>query len=220
MHSFTVGITICKEPGKWLIPEIPHIFVTDNYRELSHPTGKTAERIDYLSKRRNEAHKEALECFPDITHFFDVDSYYTEQDQSLRKLAQIYRQMNNPDLILGGATWISYRDIFRVLPYKNHYQKYHFWDTWTTPEATNWSMNDGMRTPHVEAVGGVCIYPIQAFQKNGFGSLFFPKGSEYNQLCNGFDVRLCMTTPFFHPTPTDLHYRKRLRVLAGRLFHA
>jgi hypothetical protein len=213
-----VAVTICKEPGKWSVPEIPHLFVTDGFRELENPTAKTKERIEYLAERRNQAHEEAIKCYPDLTHFFDVDSYYTNQRSSLRLLARVYLEKDNPDLILGGATWIRYRDIFHVLPYKNHLRQEHFWDTWTTPEATNSSITQ-FGIQKVSAVGGVVIYPASVFLTNHFGSRFFPRGSEYNQLCDGYDARLCLSTSFIHPTPTNLRYRKRLRVLAGGLFH-
>jgi hypothetical protein len=213
-----VGVTICKAPGEWAMPEIPHLFFTRGFKEIPESTAKNKARIEYLSERRRQAHDEAIKCFPHMTHFFDVDGYYTNQGAALRHLVRVYLEINNPDVILGGATWMQYRDLFRVLGYKNPFRKFHFWDTWTTPEAENLSIHE-LGIKRVSAVGGIVIYPVSAFLTNGFGPRFFPLGSEYNQLCEGYDTRLCLTTSFVHPTPANLRYRKRLRILLGGLLH-
>src|SRR5213594_321625 len=100
-----VAVTISKDALEWKVPEIPFYNHTEGYEDYPHfPRLKTRFRIDYLARRRNAANQRAIELYPDLTHFFSLDSYYLNDVDEIRNLIAEYRK-HDRDVILGASTW-------------------------------------------------------------------------------------------------------------------
>ena len=74
------------------------------------------ERFEKLVRWWNEAHRLALEYYPEATHFLDVGTYYLGQSRTLRQLALRYERLRCPEIILAG--YILYRK--RLGPFELH----------------------------------------------------------------------------------------------------
>ena len=124
------------------------------------------ERFEKLVRWWNDAHKLAIEYYPEATHFLDVGSYYLSQTKSLRRLVLRYESLNCPEIILAG----------NVLYRKNigPFQLYATYDTLGFPELVELfgiglkGFQSKGRLIQLNYVALPFIYPVEYWQKHPF----------------------------------------------------
>ena len=220
------AVCISGREETWKVAEIPFYCHTEGFRDFPHyPPVKTKERVQYLSIRRNEANRRALELRPDTEHFLSIDSYYLDQITEIRRLVTEYGLLET-DCVLGATNW--FLDRSKIL------SKVRYWDTWATPEMKTRSIDyyprhkglpDGWE--QVRGCGGFALYPRWLWEKRGYGipEPFPEAGNEVNYLCDfpgissyvTFNVKACRATPeevlrrpFVNRVRTTLGLRSRL----------
>lgn len=189
-------VTIAKENFYPLLPR--WVVHTEGWEDIGRSMNES--RVNYLAGRRNKAIEEALRRFPDTETIMLIDSYYTKQKNQIANLLKCYDGKS----VLGGSTWVlgkQFRD------------NNHFWDTWTTPEASQYNLYDvaRVRPAHlrVQGVGGVIVFPRLLWdmgarfkaRKNWHRGL----GCEMNGFCEeadsfGYPSLLCFDGLFEHPS--------------------
>jgi len=205
----------------WEIGSIPFYCYTDNWKPFGRE--KTRERVQYLASRRNGAVEAAVNSFPKTEHILMIDSYYIRFLEETKQLISNYLSLGKETkCIIGASTWSLNKT--RIRPFV------HFWDTWTTPEASvrfygkskfeRARQMIGQR--EVKAVGACYIYPRMVWENGGYGvpSNWTPDyGCEHNYLCENakrdgvtaylnYDVKLWREPTVYPPT-------KRIRCSAG-----
>jgi hypothetical protein len=221
MQETLTAVCISRQTEAWGISAIPFYCYTDNWKPFGRE--KTRERVQYLASRRNDAVKTALEAFPATEHVMMIDSYYLRFLEQTKQLIHDYGivGLKNP-LVMGASTWSLNKTRIRSFV--------HFWDTWTTPEATIrfYGKNKFERARQmigrreVNAVGACYIYPRIVWENKGYGlpSDWTPDyGCEHNYLCENarrkgigvyldYDVKLWREPTVYPPI-------KRIRCSAG-----
>ncbi|HEV2119227.1 MAG TPA: hypothetical protein VGS11_03825 [Candidatus Bathyarchaeia archaeon] len=223
MQETLTAVCISKQIERWGISSVPFFCYTDNWKPFGRE--KTRERVQYLASRRNDAVRGALETFPATEHVLMIDSYYLRFLDQAKQLISDYTSASQKDpCIMGASTWALNKT--RIRPFV------HFWDTWTTPEATirlygrkkfeQARQIIGLRK--VKAVGACYIYPRIVWERGGYGlpSDWTPEyGCEHNYLCdisrrNGITACLNYSVKLWRE-PTVYAPIKRLRCSAGEL---
>src|SRR5437016_8745713 len=127
---------------------------------------KKRERFEKLVRWWNDAHKLAIEYYPDATHFFDVGTYYLGQTRSLRQLVLRYERLQCPEIILAGN--VLYRKSVGPFQLRGTY------DTLGFPELVElfgvglkWSRS-GNQLIQLNYVSQPFIYPVEYWQKHPF----------------------------------------------------
>ena len=221
MKANITAVCISGKRESWNVEEIPFYCSTAGFKDFPHyPPAKTRERVQYLSARRNEAHREALELKPDTEHFLSIDSYYLDQVARIRRLITEYRTFET-DCILGATNWFL---DFSKIPSRTRY-----WDTWATPEMKKKSVDyyprhqglpDGWE--RVRGCGGFVLYPRWLWEKRGYGipEPFPEAGNEVNYLCDfpGISSYVTFNVKARRATPEEVLKRRllnRLRTTIG-----
>ncbi|TMI22461.1 hypothetical protein E6H31_02120 [Candidatus Bathyarchaeota archaeon] len=228
MKESITAVCISGKEEAWSVPEIPFYCHTAGFKESPHyPPVMTRERVQYLSTRRNEANRRALELNPNTEHFLSIDSYYLNQTTEIRKLVKEYGYYD-ADCVLGATNWF--------LDHSKLPSKMRFWDTWATPEMRKKSYNYQPRNEgipegweRVRGCGGFTLYPRWLWEKRGYGIPEpFPKaGNEVNYLCNypWIPTYVTFNVKAHRETPEELlnrSFARRLRTTIGlrsRLWH-
>jgi hypothetical protein len=204
MKRNVTAICISGKKENWHLTEIPFYCHVEGYREFPHyPPVRTRERVHYLSIRRNDANRKALDLYPKTEHFLSVDSYYLRQENEVRKLLSEYSNYDG-DCVLGASNWF--------LDYSKFPARVRYWDTWATPEMKNKPYHYYPTHPgipqgweRVSGCGGLALYPRWLWEKRGYGvpEPFPQSGNEVNYLCREpgirsyvtFNVKTCRETP-------------------------
>jgi hypothetical protein len=204
MKTNITAVCISGKEESWHVNETPFYCYAMGFKDFPHyPPVKTRERVEYLSTRRNDAHRKALELIPDTQHFLSIDSYYLDQVAEVRSLLKEY-QAFTADCVLGATNW--FLDCSKIP------SKIRYWDTWATPEMKKKSYNYYPRNEglpegweKVRGCGGFAIYPRWLWEQRGYGvpEPFPEAGNEVNYLCNfpgipsyvTFNVRAHRATP-------------------------
>lgn len=181
----TTAVCISKDPEMWSLTSIPLYCHTEGWKPI--PRDMSTERVAYLAVRRNKAVEKALALYPKTQHLLMVDSYFLKQGTEIVELLSQYEECQG---ILGASTWQLNKTRLR--------SGVHFFDTWTTPEATNLRLKDN--SVHfgqdikpeldqkdwmkVAAVGCCYVFPRSVWEGIGYG---VPEryGCEHNFLCEG-----------------------------------
>ena len=221
MKTNITAVCISGKQESWAAQEIPFYCHTEGFKDFPHyPPVKTRERVQYLSARRNEANRKALELIPHTEHFLSIDSYYLDQIAQVRKLATEY-QIFQTDCVLGASNW--FLDTSRIP------SKIRYWDTWATPEMKKKSFDyypKIMGLPNgwerVRGCGGFALYPRWLWEKRGYGTPepFPDAGNEVNYLCDFPDIPSFVTlnVKAHRATPQEVLKRplaNRLRTTIG-----
>jgi hypothetical protein len=175
--NFTVVTTSWKdETCRVDLPFYCHVAEKRNLPRKEQKT--TSVRVDFLAKLRNEATQAALERFPDTTHVVNLESYYLNQIDSIKKLVRKYTTLGG-HCILGGTIW--WRD------YKLSPSVVRFYDTWCFPELADmtYTVIPPRGLTRVSSVGSCLIFPREVWETFKFvNPQPFPEaGIYYNWLC-------------------------------------
>ena len=177
-----VSIAEMDQKDKWSLQNIPLFTHTEGYDPKYSEHNQARDRIEYLTRRRNEANREALARYPDTQHILAIDSYYVQKANEISRLIEAYKALSSSqECIIGASTW--YYDKSRVRPV------YRFYDYWSTPEMEKrtWSRLRDLPTGliRVTSVGACYIYPKWVWQEYGYSIPEpFPDGGIFhNWLC-------------------------------------
>ncbi len=205
----------------WRLTEIPFLCYTAGYEYFPHyPPVKTKERIMYLSQRRNNANRAALELYPDTQHFLSIDTYYLNYINEIHQLLREYSDYDG-DCILGASNW--------YLDYSKIPAKIRYWDQWATPEMMHRRYDYYPRTAglpegweRVRGCGGFTLYPRWVWEKRGYGipEPFPEAGNEVNYLCEcpGIFSYVTLNVKALRHTPPEVMNRSllaRIRTTVG-----
>jgi len=155
---------------------------TEGYDPKYSEHNKARDRIEYLTRRRNLANKEAVSEYPAAEHVLAIDSYYVRRVRSVSHLIETYKTLSySQECIVGASTW--YVDKSRIRPV------FRFYDIWSTPEMKHriWKQQQDLPTGRlsVSSVGACYIYPKWVWEKYGYGipEPFPSAGIFHNWLC-------------------------------------
>jgi len=217
-----VAVIISKDPVEWKVPEVPFYNHTEGYEYYPHyPRLKTRYRLDYLARRRNAANAKAVKLFPDLTHFFSLDTYYLDDVAEIRDLVREYVTYGK-DVVLGASSW--YIDPSRIR------KRRWFWDTWTNPQflgkgpdyvpPTVLGIPQGWE--ETRGAGGFTIYPRWVWEQQGYGvpEPFPESGCESNYLsrCQGIKTYISFNVKAWRDPPEELRDKpmvNRIRTSIG-----
>jgi len=159
-----LAVTVAQRPATLTYDEMPFYCYTHEPVYFSRDTKK--ERFEKLVRWWNDAHKQAIEYYPEATHFLDIGSYYLSQTKSLRQLALRYERLNCPEIILAGNIW--FRKSVGPLEF------YATYDTLGFAELVElfgirlkWFRSKG-RLIQLNYVAQPFIYPVEYWQKHPF----------------------------------------------------
>ena len=95
-----LAVTVAQRPAVINYDEMP--FYCHTHEPVYFTRFRNKERFEKLVRWWNDAHKLAMEYYPDATHFLDVGTYYLGQTRSLRQLVHRYERLQCPEIILAG----------------------------------------------------------------------------------------------------------------------
>ena len=159
-----LAVTIAQRSVSLNYDEMP--FYCYTHEPAYFTRDRLRERFEKLVRWWNEAHKRAIEYYPEATHFFDVGTYYLHQTKSLRQLALRYERLRCPEIILAG--YIVYRKRFGPVQLHGTYDMLGF------PELTDlFGISLSRSTPKHQLVqlnyaAQPFIYPIEYWQRHPF----------------------------------------------------
>lgn len=179
------------------------------------PPRKTIARVAYVANERNLVVKDILQKFPDTTHILMVDSWYLDNPENNGRWDSFIDSYDDPSIILGAATFVIHKSPYLLSPAQKYFCEFSI-----TPEAIDVTQKTEGKHGRirVNTVGGVYIFPIEAWTKNGYGGredYFWP---EHNQLCKDFKCYLDFDYEFYKPPKTYSLYKK-LRMTGGAILH-
>jgi len=155
------------------------------------PRQLVKERVDNITRLKNQAMEEALARFPDATHAAMVESYYLGQTKAVEKFVKLYFSLDDPNIILGAPVWV----------YTVHewFRRCMFYDAWACPELKAMRRSDcPTGLVQVSSVGSAIIFPVWVWRKFRFANPDFPEKIYYNWLCekSGLPILIDMSTKF------------------------
>jgi hypothetical protein len=189
MNLTLVSLDIQPGPGN-LKFSIPFYCKISGKKRVPRKQEYSKLRVDTITELKNQAISEALQEYP-ATHIVMVESYYLKQRESVERLIERYREINDPDLILGAPVWV-----YTVAEW---FSKCTFYDTWVAQDLKEMRRSDcpgGL--VQVDAVGSAIIFPVWVWLKHRFANPDYPAKIYYNWLCeqSGLPVLIDMDIPF------------------------
>jgi hypothetical protein len=159
-----LAVTVAQRPAILHYDEMP--FYCHTHEPIYFTRDRKRERFEKLVRWWNDAHKLAIEYYPEATHFLDVGTYYLSQTTSLRRLVLRYERLQCPEIILAGN--VLYRK--KVGPLELHAT----YDTLGFPELVKlfgigfnrFSSKDQLI--QLNYVAQPFIYPVEYWQKHPF----------------------------------------------------
>ena len=159
-----LAVTVAQRPAILNYDEMP--FYCHTLEPVYFTRDRKRERFERLVRWWNDAHKLAIEYYPEATHFLDVGSYYLGQTKTLRQLVLRYERLNCPEIILAGN--VLYRK--NVGPFQLHAT----YDTLGFPELVELfgigvnRLKPKDRLIQLNYVSQPFIYPVEYWQKHPF----------------------------------------------------
>lgn len=166
----------------WKMRDVRLFTYVGGYDPRFSTHNKARDRLEYLTRRRNEANEKALSAHPGAKHILAIDSFYLHRTSEISRLLDAYRTLSVPrECILGASTWYYDQSKVRAV--------YRFYDFWSTPEMEGKAWRRFRDLPTgllpVSSVGACYIYPRWVWEKYGYGipEPFPDSGIFHNWLC-------------------------------------
>ena len=221
-----LAVTVAQRPATLNYDEMP--FYCHTHEPIYFTRDRKRERFEKLVRWWNDAHKHAMEYYPEATHFLDVGTYYLNQMRSLRQLVLRYERLQCPEIIFAGN--VLYRK--NVGPFQIH----GTYDTLGFPELVElfgvglkWSRS-GNRLVQLNYVSQPFIYPVEYWRKHPFHVRTDIEKDEdipiwYMDFCDesGAPVFVDLGIRFYRDeTNSDVivNLTKRIRIYAGQKMKA